>query len=68
MSANIKYLTNDEIVDLTKYKNPEKIFIDFSDGTCFGTIQLVYDNSLENFIDIKENDVIKCFEMIEVKR
>ena len=24
--------------------------------------------TLENFIDIKENDVIKCFEMIEVKR
>ena len=27
-------------------------FIDFSDGTCFKHIQIVYDNSLSNFFDI----------------
>ena len=30
-------------------KQKEFGFIDFSDGTCFKHIQLVYDNKLENF-------------------
>lgn len=29
-------------------------FIDFYDGTCFGTIQIVYDNSLKNFEEIQK--------------
>lgn len=33
-------------------KQKEFGFIDFSDGTCFKHIQLVYDNTLENFEDI----------------
>lgn len=30
-------------------------FIDFSDGTCFKHIQIVYDNTLENFDDINKS-------------
>ncbi len=33
-------------------KQKEFGFIDFSDGTCFKTVQLVYDNKLSNFDDI----------------
>ena len=33
-------------------KQKEFGFIDFSDGTCFKHIQLVYDNSLENFENV----------------
>ncbi len=35
-------------------KQKEFGFIDFSDGTSFGTIQLVYDNTLKNFDDIQK--------------
>ena len=44
-------------------KQKEFGFIDFSDGTCFGTIQLVYDNSLENFDSITK---IKVGSSLEV--
>ena len=44
-------------------KQKEFGFIDFSDGTCFGTIQLVYDNSLKEFDDIQK---IKVGSSIEV--
>lgn len=33
-------------------KQKEFGFLDFSDGTCFKTIQIVYDNTLENFGEI----------------
>ena len=36
-------------------------FIDFSDGTCFGTIQLVYDNSLEILKIDAEHMALKKF-------
>ena len=29
-------------------------FIDFSDGTCFEHLQIVYDNSLSNFDDVSK--------------
>ena len=44
-------------------KQKEFGFIDFSDGTCFGTVQLVYDNSLKEFDDIQK---IKVGSSIEV--
>ena len=44
-------------------KQKEFGFIDFSDGTSFGTIQLVYDNSLADFNDIQK---IKVGSSIEV--
>ena len=44
-------------------KQKEFGFIDFSDGTCFGTIQLVYDNSLNDFDNIQK---IKVGSSIEV--
>ena len=45
-------------------KQKEFGFIDFSDGTCFGTIQLVYDNKLKDFDDIQK---IKVGSSLEVK-
>ena len=44
-------------------KQKEFGFIDFSDGTSFGTIQLVYDNNLKNFDEITK---IKVGSSIEV--
>jgi len=35
-------------------KQKEFGFIDFSDGTCFGTIQIVYDNKLASFPEIQK--------------
>ena len=69
----------DLLVDLKKHMDKEVVlqgwvrnhrkqkefgFIDFSDGTCFGTIQLVYDNSLKDFDNIQK---IKVGSSIEVK-
>ena len=45
-------------------KQKEFGFIDFSDGTCFGTIQLVYDNSLKDFDDIQKIKVGSSLEVI----
>ena len=39
-------------------------FIDFSDGTCFETIQIVYENDLENFEDITKLLVGSSVEII----
>ncbi|MBQ8892074.1 MAG: asparagine--tRNA ligase [Bacilli bacterium] len=44
-------------------KQKEFGFIDFSDGTCFGTIQLVYDNKLDDFLEIQK---IKIGSSLEV--
>ncbi len=35
-------------------KQKEFGFIDFSDGTCFEHLQVVYDNKLDNFDDIQK--------------
>lgn len=35
-------------------KQKEFGFIDFSDGTCFKSIQIVYSNNLDNFLDIQK--------------
>ena len=35
-------------------KQKEFGFIDFNDGTCFKNLQIVYDNSLDNFDDIQK--------------
>jgi len=45
-------------------KQKEFGFMDFSDGTCFKTMQVVYDNSLANFEDIQK---IRVGSSIEVK-
>ena len=74
----MKIDVKDIVLDVSKYFEKEVIlqgwvrnhrkqkefgFIDFSDGTCFGTIQLVYDNSLENFDSITK---IKVGSSLEV--
>ena len=74
----MKIDVKDIVLDVSKYLEKEVIlqgwvrnhrkqkefgFIDFSDGTCFGTIQLVYDNSLENFDSITK---IKVGSSLEV--
>ncbi len=41
-------------------------FIDFSDGTCFKHLQLVYDNSLSNFDDIQKYHVGSAIEVCGV--
>ncbi len=45
-------------------KQKEFGFIDFSDGTCFGTIQLVYDNTLSNFLEIQKIKVGSSLEVV----
>ena len=74
----MKIDVKDIVLDVSKYLEKEVIlqgwvrnhrkqkefgFIDFSDGTCFGTIQLVYDNSLEKFDSITK---IKVGSSLEV--
>lgn len=39
-------------------------FIDFSDGTCFKHIQLVYDNNLEDFFDIQKYHIGSAIKVI----
>ena len=75
----MKIDVKDIIMDLEKYmgekvvidgwvrnhrKQKEFGFIDFSDGTCFKTIQLVYDNKLNDFEDITK---IKVGSSLEVE-
>ena len=75
----MKIDVKDIIMDLEKYmgekvvidgwvrnhrKQKEFGFIDFSDGTCFKTIQLVYDNKLSDFEDITK---IKVGSSLEVE-
>ena len=75
----MKIDVKDIIMDLEKYmgekvvidgwvrnhrKQKEFGFIDFSDGTCFKTIQLVYDNKLNDFEDITK---IKIGSSLEVE-
>ena len=36
-------------------KQKEFGFIDFNDGTCFKSVQVVYDNKLSDFEDIKKS-------------
>lgn len=38
-------------------KQKEFGFIDFSDGTCFKHVQVVYDNKIDNFLDIQKMHV-----------
>ncbi len=45
-------------------KQKEFGFIDFSDGTCFKNIQLVYDNSLKEFDEISKIKVGSSLEVI----
>ena len=50
-----KYLNQEiEVSGWIRNHRPQKEFgfIDFSDGTCFKNIQIVYDNELDNFITI----------------
>ena len=62
-----KYLDKEVVLEgwiRNHRKQKEFGFIDFSDGTCFGTIQLVYDNSLKEFESIQK---LKVGSSIEVK-
>lgn len=45
-------------------KQKEFGFIDFYDGTCFGSVQLVYDNILENFEQIQKYRVGSSIEVV----
>ena len=45
-------------------KQKEFGFIDFSDGTCFGTIQLVYDNKLKEFDSITKIKIGSSLEVL----
>ncbi len=45
-------------------KQKEFGFIDFSDGTCFKNIQLVYDNSLKDFDEIQKIKIGSSLEVI----
>jgi len=45
-------------------KQKEFGFIDFSDGTCFEHLQLVYDNKLENFEEITKFHIGSSIEVI----
>ena len=45
-------------------KQKEFGFIDFYDGTCFGSVQLVYDNTLENFEQIQKYRVGSSIEVL----
>lgn len=45
-------------------KQKEFGFIDFYDGTCFGSVQLVYDNTLENFDHIQKYRVGSSIEVL----
>ncbi len=45
-------------------KQKEFGFIDFYDGTCFGSVQLVYDNTLESFEQIQKYRVGSSIEVI----
>ncbi len=52
-----KYLNEKVIVEgwvRNHRKQKEFGFIDFSDGTCFKTLQVVYDNKLSNFDEIQK--------------
>ena len=45
-------------------KQKEFGFIDFYDGTCFGSVQLVYDNTLESFEQIQKYRVGSSIEVL----
>ena len=45
-------------------KQKEFGFIDFSDGTCFKHVQVVYDNKLDNFDDIQKIHVGSSIEVV----
>ena len=45
-------------------KQKEFGFIDFSDGTCFNHIQVVYDNKLESFEEIQKYHVGSAIEVV----
>lgn len=55
---NAKDLENKEVILNGWIRNhrPQKEFgfIDFSDGTCFKHLQIVYDNTLSNFLDVSK--------------
>ena len=45
-------------------KQKEFGFIDFSDGTCFNHIQVVYDDELDDFVDIQKYHVGSAIEVL----
>ena len=62
-----KYIDKDVIIQgwiRNHRKQKEFGFIDFSDGTCFNHIQIIYDNKLENFDDIQKYHVGSAIEVV----
>ena len=45
-------------------KQKEFGFIDFSDGTCFNHIQVVYDDKLDNSLDVQKYHVGSAIEVL----
>ena len=45
-------------------KQKEFGFIDFNDGTCFKSVQVVYDNKLSDFEDIQKISVGSAIEVV----
>ena len=45
-------------------KQKEFWFIDFSDGTCFNHIQVVYDDKLDNSLDVQKYHVGSAIEVL----
>ena len=64
---NYKDLIDKEVVINGWIKNHRKQkefgFIDFYDGTCFKSVQIVYDNTLKTFDDIQKYKVGSCLEI-----
>ena len=58
LKENYKELLNKEVKIQGWIRNHRKQkdfgFIDFYDGTSFGTVQIVYDNTLDNFDDVQK--------------
>ena len=62
-----KYIDKDVIIQgwiRNHRKQKEFGCIDFSDGTCFNHIQIIYDNKLENFDDIQKYHVGSAIEVV----
>ena len=66
---NKKHELNEKVVKVCGWirnhrKQKEFGFIDFSDGTCFKHLQVVYDNKLVNFDDIQKMHVGSAIEVV----
>lgn len=67
LNAEYEQLFDKEVVLKGWVKNHRRQksfgFIDFTDGTCFKTVQVVYEDDIENFEDIQKILVGSCIEV-----